>query len=409
MSFARDFCSLFQYTAAQQCYQAGSGGCNTGGNNPDSGGCLFEFAQCVLSFHRVRENNRFGRRVVRVFLREAEESLCKGGKSAGVCSIERRKDAITHVESTFVSGESSNTESVVRNEVHKTRSGACAQLNAETTLAPRVQAGAIQGATTPVSGVHVFRKEDLITHAPFTAAMGKEYFRGSHSPRRVTPTSFSTKTLLHYVRLGSSYKTGQAEPGPPLLIVARRSGYRNTSLYWTYESQIPPTFLEGFGHSIKLDALSLSPEIKEPVAPDASVLDMSTGRSHVQPGQRRNYLRMSGSRELLRAPAIAALRVGMIGRSLSSTLEKSPNATEPSCLLTHTAQTENPFTFMQIPQRPQPIAPDPPRIFPLTRIVILSNHAPPFWQRRHAVGLHADRFAKLMNKACEYEIGGGRM
>jgi hypothetical protein len=47
MSFARDFCSLFQYTAAQQCYQAGSGGCNTGGNNPENFLVLADSSTCL--------------------------------------------------------------------------------------------------------------------------------------------------------------------------------------------------------------------------------------------------------------------------------------------------------------------------------------------------------------------------
>jgi hypothetical protein len=57
---------------------------------------------------------------------------------------------------------------------------------------------------------------------------------------------------------------------------------------------------------------------------------------------------MGGSRELsLRTPPIVALRVGMIGRSLSSTLEKSPKRAFTSMLLTQTlppclAQTARP-------------------------------------------------------------------
>ena len=47
MSFARDFCSLFQYTAAQQCYQAGSGGCNTGGNNAEIFLVLADSSTCL--------------------------------------------------------------------------------------------------------------------------------------------------------------------------------------------------------------------------------------------------------------------------------------------------------------------------------------------------------------------------
>ena len=143
--------------------------------------------------------------------------------------------------------------------------------------------------------------------------------------------------------------------------------------------------ISGNGHSIKPEALSSSPEINELVAPDASVLDLSTSQ-----------LKDEVMHALKEKPSTNGWLAGVVVEDAADSRPTSRNdrkelefdiGEEPeeslhldaldsdlAALLSSNRstgkqplfRTENPFTPSQIPQ-PHPIV--PPRIFPPTRTV----------------------------------------
>jgi hypothetical protein len=150
------------------------------------------------------------------------------------------------------------------------------------------------------------------------------------------------------------------------------------------ESQISD--VSGNGHSIKPEALSSSPEINELIAPDASVLDLSTSQ-----------LKEEVMHALKEKPSTNGWLAGVVVEEAADSRPTSRNdrkelefdiGEEPeeslhldaldsdlAALLSSNRpagkqplfRTENPFTSTQIPQQPHPIV--PPRIFPPTRTV----------------------------------------
>jgi hypothetical protein len=150
------------------------------------------------------------------------------------------------------------------------------------------------------------------------------------------------------------------------------------------ESQISD--VSGNGHSIKPEALSSSPQINELVAPDASVLDLSTSQ-----------LKDEVMHALKEKPSTNGWLAGVVVEDVADSRPTSRNdrkelefdiGEEPeeslhldaldsdlAALLSSNRsagkqplfRTENPFTSTQIPQQPHPIV--PPRIFPPARTV----------------------------------------
>ena len=153
--------------------------------------------------------------------------------------------------------------------------------------------------------------------------------------------------------------------------------------------------LSGNGHSINPEALSPpSPEISELVAPDASVLDLSTSQ-----------LKEEVMHALKEKPSTNGWLAGVVVEDAADSRPTSRNdrkdlefdiGEEPeeslhldaldsdlAALLSSNRsagkqplfRTENPFTSTQIPQQPHPIA--PPRIFPPTRTVTPQSRPSP--------------------------------
>ena len=158
------------------------------------------------------------------------------------------------------------------------------------------------------------------------------------------------------------------------------------------ESQISD--VSGNGHSIKPEALCPSPEINALVAPDASVLDLSTSQ-----------LKEEVMHALKEKPSTNGWLAGVVVEDAADSRPMSRNdrkelefdiGEEPeeslhldaldsdlAALLSsnHSAgkqplfRAENPFTSTQMPQQPHPIA--PPRIFPPTRTVTPQSRPSP--------------------------------
>lgn len=146
--------------------------------------------------------------------------------------------------------------------------------------------------------------------------------------------------------------------------------------------------VSGNGHSIKPEALSSSPEIHELVAPDASVLDLSTSQ-----------LKEEVMHALKEKPSTNGWLAGVVVEDATDSRPTSRNdrkdlefdiGEEPeeslhldaldsdlAALLSSNRsagkqplfRTENPFTSTQMPQQPQPHPIVLPRIFPPTRTV----------------------------------------
>ena len=152
--------------------------------------------------------------------------------------------------------------------------------------------------------------------------------------------------------------------------------------------------VSGNGHSIKSEAPLSSPEINELIAPDASVLDLSTSQ-----------LKEEVMHALKEKPSTNGWLAGVVVEDATDSRPASRNdrkelkfdiGEEPeeslhldaldsdlAALLSSNRaagkqplfRTENPFTSSQIPQQPHPIA--PPRIFPPTRAVTPQSRPSP--------------------------------
>jgi hypothetical protein len=151
------------------------------------------------------------------------------------------------------------------------------------------------------------------------------------------------------------------------------------------ESQISD--VSGNGHSIETEALSSSLEINELVAPDASVLDLSTSQLKeevmhalkekpstngwlagvvVEDAADSRPTSRNDRKELecdIGEEPEESLRLDALDSDLAALLSSSRSAGKQQPLF----RTENPFTSTQIPQQPHPIV--PPRILPPTRSV----------------------------------------
>lgn len=151
--------------------------------------------------------------------------------------------------------------------------------------------------------------------------------------------------------------------------------------------------LSGNGHSIKPEARSHSPEINELVAPDASVLDLSTSQlkeevmhalkekpstngwlagvvvedaADSRPASRNDRKELEF--DLGEEPE-ESLHLDALDSDLAALLGSNRSAGKQPLF-----RTENPFTSTQIPQQPQPIH---PRIFPPTRAVTPQSRPSP--------------------------------
>ena len=151
------------------------------------------------------------------------------------------------------------------------------------------------------------------------------------------------------------------------------------------ESQISD--VSGNGHSIKPEALSSSPEINELVAPDASVLDLSTSQLKeevmhalkekpstngwlagvvVEDAADSRPTSRNDRKELefdIGEEPEESLHLDALDSDLAALLGSNRSAGKRQSLF----RSENPFTSTQIPQQPHAIV--PPRIFPPTRTV----------------------------------------
>ena len=153
--------------------------------------------------------------------------------------------------------------------------------------------------------------------------------------------------------------------------------------------------LSGNGHSIKPEApLPPSPEINELVAPDASVLDLSTSQlkeevmhalkekpstngwlagvvvedaADSRPTSRNDRKELEF--DIGEGPE-ESLHLDALDSDLAALLSSNRSAGKQPLF-----RTDNPFASTQIPQQPHPIA--PPRIFPPTRTVTPQSRASP--------------------------------